>query len=106
MILDQMQSMVEKGVTQQEFVRAKDQLKGNYILGLESTVSRMNAIGKSITLINETNTSEETIEHIEQTTFDDVKSILPYVFDFEKVSVSAVGKIDKKAIKAVFDEIC
>ena len=35
----------EKGITRAELERAREQMKGNYILGLESTSSRMNSIG-------------------------------------------------------------
>jgi predicted Zn-dependent peptidase len=44
LIVKEMQKIKEKSITEQEFARAKEQLKGNYILGLESSVSRMNAI--------------------------------------------------------------
>ncbi len=103
LIFEEMQKIAKDGVTKEEFKRAKDQLKGNYVLGLESTSSRMNAIGKSMTLINEITTAEKNIEKIEKVTIDDVHALLPYVFDREKTSVSAAGKIDSKAIQAVFD---
>ncbi len=106
LIVEQMHSVLQEGITQQEFVRAKEQLKGNYILGLESTGSRMNAIGKAMTLVDKITTAEENIEHIAKTTFEDVMDIVPYVFDIEKVSASAVGKIDQNEIRTVFEGIC
>ena len=103
LIFEEMQKIAKDGVTQEEFKRAKDQLKGNYVLGLESTSSRMNAIGKSITLINEITTAEENLEKIEKVSIDDVHALLPYIFDRERTSVSAAGKIDTNAIQQVFD---
>jgi predicted Zn-dependent peptidase len=103
LILEEMEGIKKGGVTQEEFVRAKDQLKGNYILGLESTSSRMNAIGKSMTLQDRITTAEETIGKIEAITIDDVHEVLDHVFDREKVSISAVGKIDTKAIETIFN---
>ena len=53
-ILEQIDLARKKGIAREEFSRGKNQLRGNYILGLESTTSRMNAIGKSITPVSYT----------------------------------------------------
>ncbi len=103
LIFEEMRKIVKAGVTKEEFDRAREQLKGNYILGLESASSRMNAIGKSMALLNTITTAEENIEKIERVSIDDVQAVLPFVFNREKVSVSAAGKIDQKAIEAVFE---
>ena len=54
LLLDEMQDILKNGLDKEEFIRAKEQLKGNYILGLESTSSRMNAIGRSMVTVSYT----------------------------------------------------
>ena len=51
-ILEEIYAMKENCFTEEEFTNAKEQLKGNYILGNETTGSRMSAIGKAKTIFN------------------------------------------------------
>lgn len=44
---NQIRLLRDGGVTQEEFDMAKEQLKVSYVLGLESSSSRMSAIGRS-----------------------------------------------------------
>lgn len=101
LLLDEMQDILKNGLSQEEFNRSKEQLKGNYILGLESTSSRMNAIGRSMVMTGKIRTAEETIASIEKVTMEDIQEILPIIFDRNRLAGSAVGKIDEKALKAV-----
>ena len=101
LLLDEMQDILKNGLSQEEFNRSKEQLKGNYILGLESTSSRMNAIGRSMVMTGKIRTAEETIASIEKVKMEDIQAILPIIFDRDKLAGSAVGKIDEKALQAV-----
>ena len=47
LIEEEVEDIRSNGITQAELERTREQMKGNYILGLESTSSRMNSIGKS-----------------------------------------------------------
>src|SRR5699024_12808924 len=47
LMLDELCDVRAHGLTEEEFVRSRDQLKGSYALANESTGARMNAIGKS-----------------------------------------------------------
>ncbi len=73
LLLDEMQDILKNGLSQEEFNRSKEQLKGNYILGLESTSSRMNAIGRSMVMTGKIRTVEETIASIEKVTMEDIQ---------------------------------
>ena len=74
----------------QEIKNAKEQLKGNFLLGLENTTSIMSYIGKSELLWNEIETFDEVIEKIEK--IDD-ESI-----EFVKKQIFAEGKTAKVVI--------
>ncbi|MEA5069449.1 MAG: insulinase family protein, partial [Christensenellaceae bacterium] len=67
-------SMAREGMTMDEFTKARDQLKGNYILGLESTSSRMNAMGRRLLLLNDTQDEQAVIRKIDSITYDQVQS--------------------------------
>lgn len=94
-----MEEVKRNGLSKEEFTRAKDQLKGNYVLGLESTSSRMNALGKAMTMQGELRTAEQMLEGIEKVDMDAVAAILPTVFDLDRLSISAVGNIRPDTIR-------
>lgn len=100
-ILEQIDLARKKGIAREEFSRGKNQLRGNYILGLESTTSRMNAIGKSITLQGRVKTSEESLRGIEAVTYDDVHRVLDRILDRRAMAISAVGNINPQELESV-----
>ena len=70
----EIQKLLENGVTEKEFSQAKAQLKGSFILGLESAYNRMSALGHHQILLGRTIPAEETIRAIESVTPEDVKN--------------------------------
>ena len=83
-VLDEIDSEIDKllknGVTEKEFAMSKAQLKGSFILGLESAYNRMSALGHNQILLSRVIPPEETIGAIERVTMEDAmeaaKSIL------------------------------
>lgn len=71
-IRKELRRLVNEGVTEKEFHDAKQQLRGGYLLGLESPGSRMQALGRGLLLLGRAVTPEETIGKIERVTIDDV----------------------------------
>ena len=49
-MLEELERVRKAGVTQDELMRCRDQLKGSYLLGMESSSARMNALGKTLLL--------------------------------------------------------
>lgn len=93
---EEIQIIKEKGLTEEELYKSKEQLKGNYILGLESTSSRMTAIGKSELLLNQVYTQKEVLEKIDAVALEEVHQVIQKIFDLEHASVALVGKADAK----------
>ena len=60
--------------------KSKEQLKGNYILGLESTSSRMFSNGKSVLFLNKINTPSDVIEKIDKINMDSVERVKDLTF--------------------------
>jgi predicted Zn-dependent peptidase len=93
MILDEISILNRQGILEDELAKSKEQLKGNYILGLESTSSRMNSIGKSELLLGRIVTPEKVLGCMDKITSDEVSEVIERVFDINKISFSAVGNI-------------
>lgn len=72
----------------------KEQIISNFIIGSESTVNRMTASGASVLLRGKIQDVEEIISNIEKVTSEDIYNLVNLIFDYENISLSAVGKID------------
>ena len=103
LIYDEVRLLLKKGISAQELEKTKEQLKGNYILGMESTSSRMNSIGKSELMLGYINTPEEIMGKIEAIDMDGVDEIIKNIFNLGKKGISIVGSLkqgfDKKILE-------
>lgn len=93
LIYDEIRIMKKKGITKEDLEKAKEQMKGSYILGLESTSSRMNSIGKSELLLGYINTPEEILEKINAVKMEDVDAMISRIFDLDRKGISIVGNV-------------
>ncbi|CAM2934476.1 pitrilysin family protein [Hathewaya histolytica] len=96
----------KENLSESKLKKAKEQLKGNYILALESTTNRMFSNGKSCLILNEIKTPEDIlnkIDGINSVVIDKVlnetfrKGIINGAFlskDYEKVKKSLPFKIE------------
>lgn len=94
-ILEEMINIKNGNLTEEEFIRAKQQIKGNYILGLESTSSRMSAIGRRELLYNEILYPEEVIEGINKVKIEDVLEVAKDLFNIDNLSITFTGNLNK-----------
>jgi predicted Zn-dependent peptidase len=94
LILEEVSLLISKGLTDEEFHMAREQLKGNYILGMESTSSRMNSIGKSKLLLGKVLTPAEVIDKINSITPEDVNRAIRDIFLPGKIAAAVVGSED------------
>lgn len=99
LILEELEKLRKNGLTKEEFIRSKEQLKGSYMLGQESSSARSNAIGKMELLRGRVYSEEEIMQRIERITMDDVQAILPKVLDANAMCASAVGRVENIAEK-------
>lgn len=101
MIIGEMRVFKQSGMTPDLLNRAKEQFKGNYLMGLENPSARMSALGKSELLLGYYKTPEETVAKIEKVTLDEIYNVMNRIFDPDKLAVSAVGRIDGSLEKAL-----
>lgn len=71
----EIRKLLDDGFSEKEFTMAKAQLKGSYVLGLESAYNRMSALGHNQMLLGHVIPPEETIAAIERVTPEDVRAI-------------------------------
>ena len=92
LVKEEIISLNEKGITEEELNNSKEQLKGEFMLGMESTESRMNAIGKYMLITGKVETLEDVIEGLNSITMDDINRVISDVLDINKMGVCVVGK--------------
>lgn len=72
--------LMEEPVSDADLERTKSQLKGNLMLGLESTSSRMNRLAKMEIYLQKHFTLDDTLNEIAKTTKDDVSNVANELF--------------------------
>ena len=87
----QIRALLSGGVTDEEFAMAKEQLRVSYVLGLESSSSRMSSIGRNKLLRGEAIDPEEVVRKIEAVTKADVERVMRRVFE-APCAAAAVGR--------------
>lgn len=92
LMLQEARRMREQGLTADEFHRAKEQLKGSYMLGQESTSARSSAIGRSMLMRGYALEEGEMLSRIAGVRMEDVEGILPYVLDETRMVAAVVGR--------------
>ena len=79
-IHETIQKAVDEGVTETEVDNAKEQLKGNLMLGLESTNARMNRNGKNELIFKEHKTYDEVLHSIDEVHIHQVQKLITDIF--------------------------
>ena len=88
---EEIRKLLEDGVTDEEFAMAKDQLKVSYVLGLESSSSRMSSIGRSKLMRGRAIDPDDVVKKIEAVTKADVERVVSRVLT-KKCAASLVGR--------------
>jgi len=92
--------------TYEQLRRARNQLKGNYILGLESTSSRMNSLGRGRLIYDRLLPVQEVLDRIKAVTREDVIAVAKRVLDPATCSVAMVGPVrDEEAVRSRIEKL-
>lgn len=90
------------GIGEEAFMRAKQQVRGAFVLGQESSLSLMRAIGKYAISGGRSFNIEEKIKELSSLKYDDVMQVADYVFSKDSVGIGYVGKAAAFDIKEAF----
>lgn len=96
LLVKEMVSIKNDGITPDELKRTQDQIKGSMYLGLESVNSRMTRLGKSEVSYNRYVPPEEVIEKIYRVTLEDVLHVARSIWNPDKCALAVVGAHDPK----------
>ena len=92
MIKEEINKFVQIGISDDKLAKAKEQLKGSYILGLESTSSRMFSNGKSVLFLNKIKTPKDLIEKINRIDRTKLDEVMEKTFAHGIINSSFVGE--------------
>ena len=91
-INEQLQKFAREGISNELLEINKEKIKANYILGLESTSSRMFANAKCFLLQNKIKTQEDVIDRINKIDQNDINYVLERCFKPGIISTAFVGQ--------------
>jgi predicted Zn-dependent peptidase len=100
LIIKEMSSLKDT-MDEAELKRAKDQLKGNIILGLESTSSRMNNIARQEIYYGRYYSPKEIIREIESITLGQIKDLVDKLVQKEYISLTIYGPVNEEDVKGI-----
>jgi predicted Zn-dependent peptidase len=99
-VMDELRAVVAAPIDQSELVRAKDNVKGSLILGLESTWQRAAYLARQEIYFDEPFTLEETLAGIDAVGLDDVVRVARDLLTRTPVSVAVVGDVNGVAVSS------
>lgn len=100
LIFSGLRDVAQKGLSGDELARAKEQLKGSLMIGLENTANRMSRIARAELFGEDLLTPDEIIAKIDRITLEDVERVCHRLFH-GSIHVSAVGPVDESVVYAV-----
>lgn len=97
-VFEEIDRAKSEALSEDTLYKAKEQLKGNYILGLENVSSRMQSIGRSMLLKGRVRTPEQITERIERIDAKNVSECVNALFNYDKMASAVIGNIDKTSV--------
>ncbi|MDH5715732.1 MAG: insulinase family protein [Candidatus Aminicenantes bacterium] len=99
LILDEIKKLKSQPVKDKELKLFKDRLKGSFMLGLESTTSRMGNLARQMIYFGRCFTLDEILAGVEGVRVEDISRIAHSLFDQRQLSLVALGDVEGFKIK-------
>jgi len=96
LIKKEIENLKKHHLSDEELKKAKENLKGSYILSLESSFNKMFEMGKNLINNKPQETSEEVIDLINNITKEDIIYVIDEYLNWDHLNISYVGKINNK----------
>jgi predicted Zn-dependent peptidase len=97
--LEELRRLKEEIVSEAELKRAKDQLKSNMVIGLESSGSRMSNLARQQMYFGRFFGVDEIIEEIEAVTSGDVQELAQRLFRPEAIALTLLGNLGSMKVE-------
>jgi predicted Zn-dependent peptidase len=103
LIVTEFTRMKQEPISAEELRRAQDQIKGNMVLGLESSSARMSNLARQEMYFGQFFEMDELLEKIEQVTIESVQDMAKQIFQPEAVALTVLGNL--KDLKITRDQV-
>lgn len=97
-IVSEFKNFVLGGITESEFLRAKEQIKSSFIMGRESSASQMLLYGKHLLFMDEVFDFEKEMKKLDGISKNEVEDVIK-LFDADKFATATVGPMKKPLIR-------
>jgi predicted Zn-dependent peptidase len=98
---DELRKLQDDSITEEELVRAKENVKGRTVLSMESTLARMNRLGSSVLMGVPLLTLDEIVAAIDSVTLEEVFELARELYDPVRMSAAGVGGDEQAFISAL-----
>jgi len=98
-VLGEFAKLKQELLSEEELKRAKDQVKGNILMGLESSNSRMANLARQEMYFRNFMTVDEVIARIEEVEAAQVQSMAQRLFDPNRIAVTLLGRLTGVKLK-------
>ncbi len=95
-IMRELTDIKRNNVSRKELAMAKEYAKGQFLLGTESTSSRMIWLGERIMTTGNAPSVREIVSNIEKVTIEDIRKTAAMIFREENLNFASIGPAGKK----------
>jgi len=94
LVMAEFNNLKENPLSEEELRRGKDQLKGNILMGLESSNSRMANLARQEMYFHQFFTAEEVIARIEAVTAEQIQTMAKRLFVGDRIAITLLGRLN------------
>ena len=96
LVMEELKKLSNNSLLEQELQAAKEQMKGNFLLSMESTDMRMTRLAKNEIYFSRNIEFDEVVDRISGISKEDVKDLAGKIFRSEILSMAVLGRVKKK----------
>ncbi len=98
LILEEVDRIAQDLVPDEEMATSRQQLKGNLLLGLESTTNRMNQLARNEICFGRQVPTHEITEGIDSATTEDVRALAAELLDRSRLALTVIGPVPEARV--------
>lgn len=101
MVLAELKRLVDEPISEEELYSTREQLKGNLLLSLESTDSRMTRLAKNEIYVGKHLSFKDVLSGFEKVSRDGVQRLAQFLLRDDYLNLQLLGRIDPKDLPSV-----
>jgi predicted Zn-dependent peptidase len=99
LVMEELKKLSDNSLLEREIHSAKEQMKGNFLLSMESTDIRMTKLAKNEIYFSRNIEFDEVVDHINGISKENVKDLAGKIFQSDILSMAVLGRVQKKDFK-------